>query len=60
MTAIDSKAGIGRLKTELTLRCPACNATIRYEISKVLRNLGQLRRGLYDFSGDVFTTEKKK
>jgi tRNA(Ile2) C34 agmatinyltransferase TiaS len=47
---------IGRLKSGLDLRCPACNATIRYELSKVLRAMGQLRRGLYDFSGGIFTT----
>jgi hypothetical protein len=52
----DFKEEIGRLKSGLDLRCPACNTTIRYEASKVLRAMGQLRRGLYDFSGGILTT----
>ena len=41
---------VGRLKASSEIRCPGCEATLRYEPNEFLRILNLPRRGLYELS----------
>ena len=41
---------VGRLKASNEIRCPACEAALRYEPKEFLRVLNQPRPGLYELA----------
>jgi len=54
------KEKVGWIKERSEIRCPGqwCGITLRYEKTQFLRALGQMRRGVYDFSGSFLTPDE--
>ena len=50
------KKQVGWIKTGRKFLCPACGVALGYQVKEILRVIGQLRRGLYDFKGHFLAT----